>query len=1618
VYLYDFASDALLQMLKKKLPPLPADAGDEVDESSRSKSPLVIKSTPAESDWRLEEGDKPSRALQVVKELHARYRKQTKRWQDYIRLFGFLVFVSLFLAVLFLQRNAQVAYQVHSTIENAILPTSTQYGSSDDVLNWLSTTLTAIWVDPVCGDGVCETPFEYASFGRFGCRADCGELAEVQNLTTLQIDLYYDFDHPTTSIASSLNEEYESYPDIRFTLSLQTLMDQAAWNLCPVSGVVSGSACYYADDQTFTDLSGTTTVVIDDCPDGKCFTLAFATHPAVRCCNWALVLRRDYFNKVAGGVRQQEKLDAHSELVKIRTAVSAADAQQDSEISDLQTVISLANETLFDLINATITANYTAQLDTLDTTYSDNTSDSTYMALRNATELEYEYTEAQFYQSVYSCDDVPYYDNSTELSTLTCTFLSAAAAEDFIDPTTGDTLNATAVCLFWLNEAEVVEAARISTIQTTLNQRLSTAATAGDTALTDDITTITDDTPEVAVVILADTGADPLNYPYLCAISTLADYYVEGPYTVPPPARAALASTYVSSGNLTLANYISRSQARITELDTARATVQARAEVVIANNEDPTSATYSYNYVAWTGGADAYQTCDLSDRASTYVGTCTTAGFVTFNTTLTTDTTDTSLTDVTYSCSDGSSSATCAAEADQLNCHGRLLQTRQLMQSSPPPPPPPSQEEETLEQILAAVTTLQTGQTTLQTDIDALQVQVDAANAAATANAEDTSLEALITAGRADIATGQATVESLLNKIIGEQDTAAAAEAAAASALAAIESLTTQQEAAAASIASAYTSSLESIEVALQQGTISLSVATELFKTARLTKAESTKDATLANDPCTENEDDYTFSVANYNDTVASSARERYLGLTNRVIAGMLLQTTRTTPVNCTDSRFSDIESLCKGGPDLAAYGVDPVFKSGTDLYNSDLDDETDTVSFYNCSTLGYNATYNIPNTDTAVTVTAPATAAASTLYCAQTSATSNPEPYCAELYNARDLPYGFFSFDLPQLFGQGFPVFFDINLSADDVQSFYEYVQEGLYYDSNTRLSQAQFVTYNPELQIFSSSVISFDFTDGGSILQCQGVGGMQVTYSIHTVRVELYESSGDYVRLVLEILLTIWVCIHLFSEFWAIIQARRRQGSFLLYFKSPWNIVDFLSTALLFACVIVWWDFALRDALPFDIDLRYDVYANLEAEAAFLKLNDNGVYLLQLQAAFAKLQVVDLNGFVVVQYLVNKLAWYYALNGINILLLIGRVLKRMDFQPRLGVVTRSLALAGPDLIHFCLVCGMVFVGYAMMAHLIFGNTIQQFSTFGTAVNTCFAILLGDISVNDDLNQLQGLQGVAATLFFWSFELLVFMVLLNFLLAIIVDAFSEVKENTHETTGLHTEVGQMVREKWRSMLASCCHGTSYVPDKRLGQLLQQWGGDDEEGVGQAEKEGGERERRLKVLGEDLTAEELKEVLQACLRDAHPSGQAEEKRRGGLIGCFRPRRHSKLASEEELDKAAQYVVARFGAYDNEDEDEEEEEGAEELEGKKKKEKGGVNDALLEKERDQLANALERLADVQRELAEGQRSLMTGQRQLQEQQQRLVSMMSPAATAPPARQGLTASGSIVAPPTRP
>ena len=90
-------------------------------------------------------------------------------------------------------------------------------------------------------------------------------------------------------------------------------------------------------------------------------------------------------------------------------------------------------------------------------------------------------------------------------------------------------------------------------------------------------------------------------------------------------------------------------------------------------------------------------------------------------------------------------------------------------------------------------------------------------------------------------------------------------------------------------------------------------------------------------------------------------------------------------------------------------------------------------------------------------------------------------------------------------------------------------------------------------------------------------------------------------------------------------------------------------------------------------------------------------------------------------------------------------------------------------------------------------------------------------------------------------------MVLLNFLLAIIVDAFSVVKDNTSESTGLHEEIAQIMREKWRALLGRMLN-VHYIPSNRLSALLQHWAGTDPE-LNKAKKKAAEEDhtKRIKV---------------------------------------------------------------------------------------------------------------------------------------------------------------------------
>ncbi|KAK3257269.1 hypothetical protein CYMTET_33637 [Cymbomonas tetramitiformis] len=138
-----------------------------------------------------------------------------------------------------------------------------------------------------------------------------------------------------------------------------------------------------------------------------------------------------------------------------------------------------------------------------------------------------------------------------------------------------------------------------------------------------------------------------------------------------------------------------------------------------------------------------------------------------------------------------------------------------------------------------------------------------------------------------------------------------------------------------------------------------------------------------------------------------------------------------------------------------------------------------------------------------------------------------------------------------------------------------------------------------------------------------------------------------------------------------------------------------------------------------------------------------------------------------------------YMISNGLHAFFLMLRIMKLCDFQPRMGIITRTLAVAASDLYHFFIILFVVFMNYVITGHLVFGATVEGFSDIAKSSNTLFNMMVfGDNSVVEELVGLsEPSMNAIASIFYMSYALLVVMVLLNFLLAIVMDSFAIVKE-------------------------------------------------------------------------------------------------------------------------------------------------------------------------------------------------------------------------------------------------
>ena len=293
---------------------------------------------------------------------------------------------------------------------------------------------------------------------------------------------------------------------------------------------------------------------------------------------------------------------------------------------------------------------------------------------------------------------------------------------------------------------------------------------------------------------------------------------------------------------------------------------------------------------------------------------------------------------------------------------------------------------------------------------------------------------------------------------------------------------------------------------------------------------------------------------------------------------------------------------------------------------------------------------------------------------------------------------------------------------------------------DLQSRLLAAEFSVYNANLNLFSVIRIAFEFpASGGAVPFAQ----------FRTVKLLRYLSSTDYFVLVCEILLGCLVFLYIYEEIMEIVNACCRfktspgddehRGWRAYVLDDLWNAVDVLNLSLFLVVII------FRVIMTISLNQIFDT-GNFKSDASYLNLQ--GIALMATQ---------EIN-----------------INACNMLLVTIKTLKYLNHMDRIQQLSQTLVRAAADTALFLIMFLIIFFGYALAGFMMFSADVKGFRTIFRSMETLVLSILGSF----DYSEIEQSNRYLAPMFFFSYMLLVFFVLLNMFIAIINNAYDSVRES------------------------------------------------------------------------------------------------------------------------------------------------------------------------------------------------------------------------------------------------
>jgi hypothetical protein len=123
---------------------------------------------------------------------------------------------------------------------------------------------------------------------------------------------------------------------------------------------------------------------------------------------------------------------------------------------------------------------------------------------------------------------------------------------------------------------------------------------------------------------------------------------------------------------------------------------------------------------------------------------------------------------------------------------------------------------------------------------------------------------------------------------------------------------------------------------------------------------------------------------------------------------------------------------------------------------------------------------------------------------------------------------------------------------------------------------------------------------------------------------------------------------------------------------------------------------------------------------------------------------------------------------NVINILFVIFRFFKLYKFQDQLRELSDTFAAAWTDLYHFMIMWLLVFAGFSLIGHIMFGQHMFDYSSVLRAFVTQFEMMMN----NYDYTAMSRIAPIFAPIYLTMFVFIASICLINILVAILMDAY------------------------------------------------------------------------------------------------------------------------------------------------------------------------------------------------------------------------------------------------------